>query len=312
MQSLSCGKMIDRYLSCTNDSFPPSVQSANLFMYFDFCLNSIPSMYVYTAYNLIHVMLLLPLSTLVLSWGCQQWIQQRSPASVMSHFDYYTYNMAAMELIGILGAVLHIFSTFLHHMEMMSWGIFIFAFCWGAQMLLPVMICLDRYQAVVFPITYIKLRQAGGLRIRNISTALIWLLGLSGVLLIVPTIKYPQLTIFPACLAILCVITVSICSVSVLYVLIRPPPGAGGVDRVHLKRKAFKTIVIIMGVLLFRFAGNLACYVMSSSLRSDDSAQCVIRSSQTYFNLPSALVLPLLFLQRKGKLPGCKHRTESG
>lgn len=306
--------MIDSYSSSTNDSFPPLFESLNFIMMFDICFNSITAVYVYFGYTVLHVMLLLPLSTLVFSWGYQQWTRQRSSASIMSHFDYYTYNMAAIELIGILGAGVHIFSTFFHQREMMFGGICIFSFSWGAQMILPVLICLDRYLAVVFPITYVRLRQADGLRMRNISNALTWLLSFAGMFLVLPMIKYPRLSIIPACATLVCVFTVSYCSLSVLYVLIRPPPGVGAVHRVQvdcLKRKAFKTIVIIMGVLLFRFAGNLVCYALSSTLNPGDSVQCVIRGSQTFFNLPSSLVLPLLFLHRKGTLPGCKNTLAS-
>lgn len=233
----------------------------------------------------------------------------------MSHFDYYTYIMAATELMGIFGTILHIFSTFLHHIELMFWGIVIFSFTWGTQMFLPVMICLDRYQAVVFPITYKRLRQRAGLRIRNICTAVILLLCTANMLSVKTLITIPQLSIVQACASVFCVITVCFCSVSVLCVLIQSVPGAGGVDRAQvdpLKRKAFNIIVIIMGVLLFKFAGNLACLTVSSSLQAADSLQCVIRASQMIFHLPSSLVLPLLFLHRNGKLPGCKHTSGSG
>lgn len=231
----------------------------------------------------------------------------------MSHFDYYTYMMAATELVGIFGAALHIVSTVLRNMELMFWGIVIFSFSWGVQMILPVMICLDRYQAVVFPITYVRLRQRAGLRIRNISTAVILLLCTANMLLVKAQMTHSQISIVQACASMLCVVTVCFCSVSVLCVLIQPAPGAGGVDRAQvdpLKRKAFNVIVIIMGVLLFKFAGNLSCLIVSSLPQTADSLQCVIRASQMVFNLPSSLVLPLLFLHRNGKLPGCKHTSE--
>lgn len=43
-------------------------------------------------------------------------------------------------------------------------------------MFFPLMTCVEHYLAVVHPITYLSLRKAKGIRIRNITAGRIWLL----------------------------------------------------------------------------------------------------------------------------------------
>ncbi|KAK2899527.1 hypothetical protein Q8A73_012656 [Channa argus] len=94
------------------------------------------------AYVLTHVLLVLPLSVLVFYLGVRRWRQQRSFATT-SHSDMFTYHSAAMELIFELGFALNV---------------------------------CERYLAIVHPIVYLRLRQSGGVRIRNISIGFAWLL----------------------------------------------------------------------------------------------------------------------------------------
>jgi len=109
------------------------------------------------------------------------------------------------------------------------------------------------------------------------------------------------------------ILVVSFCSLSVLWVLIRPGPGEDGRDRQHAdqsKRRAFHTITVIMGVLWLRFAGVLAAVLISNTKHIP--SLCAVGSSVAWLTMPGSLVLPLLFLHRAGKLPGCKLSAESG
>ncbi len=234
----------------------------------------------------------------------------------MSLSDFVTYNMAVMDLIGVSGYTISICGGYANLPVMMSVGFYIGAFPWCGQMSFPILSCMERYLAVVHPITYLRLRQVDGVRIRNISTGIVWLECFSGVGICVLLFNYPEYSLIPsASLMAFVLIAVIFCSLSIVYVLIRPRPGEVGGHRVRVhqsKQRAFHTIIIITGVLLLRFGGNLVCNVMSSSPTVSYSAQCVARAAAGWFNLPSSLVLPLLFLHRNGKLPGCKHNTESG
>lgn len=259
-----------------------------------------------------YIVLVFPPSAFIFSLGCRRWKQQRS-SSAMSHSDIFTYNMAAVELIGILGGVIGICSIYVNIPEVVFLGLLIASFPWNAQMMFPTLVCVERYLAVVRPITYLRLKQTAGIRIRNIITGVIWVQctgGFSGFLVYV---YFPQFTSIPASVMVLCLITVTFCSLSILCALIRQRPGKGSQDRVKVdksKRKAFKIIFIIMAVLFFRFGGNLVCFVLSALPGVNQDDWCLMVASGYWFNLPSSLVLPLQFLHRNGKIPRCTGNTK--
>ncbi|KAI3376422.1 hypothetical protein L3Q82_016443 [Scortum barcoo] len=116
------------------------------------------------AFAITKFFLQLPLSIFILHLGHQRWRQQRS-FKTTSHSDFFTLHMAALELISELGSAFHILT------------------------------CVERYLAVVHPVTYLGLKQSGGIRIRNISTGCVWLLcfGWMGV----TTLYKPALPIIP-------------------------------------------------------------------------------------------------------------------
>ncbi|XP_016535124.1 uncharacterized protein LOC107838163 [Poecilia formosa] len=268
------------------------------------CSSSAVATYMSLAYHCIYVSLVFPLSVVVLCLGFKRWKPQRSTSKVMGHSDFFTYNMAAVELVGVLGAVLGICSKVMNLPGMEIVGIYISSFPWNAQMLLPMLICVERYLAVVRPITYLKLRQAVGTRIRNIITAVIWqqcFVGIGGVALFT---HYTQLNLLPFSIMGLCLITVIFCSLSILCVLIRQPPGKKVQDRMQTdkaKRRAFKIILIIMGVLIIRFGGNMISYLVNALPTTSHDVWCIASILGSWSNLPSSMVLPLLFLHRNSK-----------
>ncbi|TNN31551.1 hypothetical protein EYF80_058297 [Liparis tanakae] len=101
-----------------------------------------------------------------------------------------------------------------------------------------------------------------------------------------------------------------ILALSVLCILIRPGPGDQGGDRERVdqsKQRAFYTILAILGVLLFRCALCLAWALFTILEKTDD---CLLTAVKNWLNVPSSLVLPLLFLIRAGKLTCCKNNTQ--
>lgn len=298
-------KMYFSYSSSTNDSLPEP-HSSNQSTFSFYCQDSPIVGNMTFIYDCTYCIFALPLSIAVLCLGVQRWKQQ---GASMSHSDFFTYNMAAMELIAVLGTALTAYSNMSKIPEMLLALLHISAFPWNAQMVFPTMICVERYLAVVHPVTYIRLRQTAGLRIRYITTACIWLQCLLGASMITLNIKYISFNALPAFLLASCLITMTFCSLSILRVLIRPRPGIGDRERIQIdksKQKAFRTVTIITGVLFFRFGGNLVPFLLSSSSRVNQNLQCVAMASSSWFALPSSLILPLLFLQRNRIIPWCK------
>ncbi|CAJ1048240.1 uncharacterized protein LOC122870239 isoform X1 [Xyrichtys novacula] len=253
--------------------------------------------------QLTRIVVLVPIYTLVFYLGLQQWRQHHS-FSTASHFDIFTYNMAALQLIWVWASVISILSSFTGIPQTVEMFPFLFCIAWFGENFFHVLTCLERYLAVVHPITYMRLRKARGIRIRNISIVCVWVLTplLSGLVYVNfhPQFLVSFLTPFGVCLA-----AVTFCSFSVLYVLIRPGPGEGGrnggrVDRSKLR--AFITITVILVVLWLWLGGILVSYTLYGSYLVGMDVKCSLMTCVYVFNIPSSMVSPLLYLHRAGKL----------
>ncbi|KAJ4918612.1 hypothetical protein JOQ06_027846 [Pogonophryne albipinna] len=139
----------------------------------------------------------------------------RSSSSATSHSDHFTYHSIFMQLNEFLGIALFFTGGFIGLRKMFDLGIALLIVPSVGKALFHLLTCVERYLAVVHPITYLGLRQGGGVRIRNLSIG--------------------------------CV------CISVLYVLKRPGPGEVGGNRKRVdqsKQRAFYTIMAITGVIL--------------------------------------------------------------
>eukprot|EP00064_Thunnus_orientalis_P025623 superscaffoldBa00013452_g26018 len=254
----------------------------------------------FAALQVTNILLLLPLSILILYLGFHQ-----RRVKTASHSDFFTYHMVAMEIIGIFGSGGFCCGLCMDSLRVMTLGFYVCAIILPGHSHLHILTCVERYLAVVHPITYLGLRMEGGVRIRNITLGCVWLLCFGWVGLII--LFRPEFPIIPFfCLFAVTLIVVCFCSLSVLCALRQPGPGGVGGDS-QSKQRAFHTIIAIMGVLLFKFGGLLVFTGISLG-----SNQCMFLTSAFWLCVPSSLVLPLLFLNRAGKLTCCRNKTNSG
>ena len=297
--------------SYSNSSLPPSPLSSslNMFSLFQSCLRSTAGILNLTTFTVVSILLLLPLYIYVLYQGLQRWRLQCSNA-MMSHSDVITYHMVVAELMCVLGFIV-MFSGALTDLPWMAVvGTYFFFFNSSVQVSFHILTCVERYLAVVHPVTYLSLKKEKWVRIRNIIIGCMWLMCIVGTTLFNMDSKF--LTILNYCVGSLIFIIVSFCSLSVLCVLIRPGPGEGGGGRQQVdqsKLRAYYTIMAILGVLMFRFMGMLISGLLISSPKLSKKYLCVVCYSSSWYCLPSSLVLPLLFLQRAGKLPCCQKNN---
>ncbi|XP_034535234.1 somatostatin receptor type 5-like [Notolabrus celidotus] len=279
--------------SSAGPDLPPHHSSNLLFHLILACLSSRANTYHLVALCIAYS-LHLPLLVFVLYLGLKHRRGQKS-----SHSDVFTYHSIAMQLTEFLGLVMLCCGRYTDNLLVMYSGMLIGMVTLPGKALFHLLTCVERYLAVVHPIAYLGLRQAGRARIAYISIACVWLLSL----VCVPVtfhIEYLAINIVAFIYLGFYLIIISYCSVSVLCVLKRPGPGGVGGNRDQSKQRAFYTIVVIMGVLMLRFGGNLIYNVIYVLHGAGD--QCVLLTFMFWLDMPSNLVLPLLFLHRAGKL----------
>lgn len=246
--------------------------------------------------------LMIPLFVFVLVVDYQRWRKQRS-CTTSSHINVFTYNTVVLDLLCVLGTSLMFFSSLVEDPDLWVAGSGLFIIFSTGHMLFHLLTCIERYLAVVHPISYLRLRGSAGVRIRTITIGCVWLVAFV-TMVITSWFNVPFLTISFMLLS-LTTVTFCFCSLSVLCVLIRPGPGKGGRNREganQSKQKAFHTMVIVTVTLTLRFITNLIFSVIQAFSKLYGYIYCYVGFSSVWFFIPSSLVLPLLFLQRVGKL----------
>ncbi|KAK2899463.1 hypothetical protein Q8A73_012592 [Channa argus] len=163
--------------------------------------------------------------------------------------------MAVIELIGIAGYAFYYCSSYADVPVMSFVGTLIGSFTSPGQTLFPIFTCVERYVAVVHPITYQRLRQESRVRIRNITSGCIWLTCSIWVGFLIMLQTYNNLKrCLAALVLILSLIVMVFCSISVLRVLIHPRPGKLGMVWCYLcciykDQENYQTINIILDQL---------------------------------------------------------------
>lgn len=280
-----------------DSSFSTSIPLSTL------CLLSRPSSYIFISYSITKIVLLLPLYIVILCYRLQQWWKKRSTSSAttVSPSDSFIYHMATMELIGIIGCLICCFGIYKQDLIILLVGTFINYFRWYGQTFFHILACLERYLAVVYPIVYLDLKNERGIRMRNTTIGCVWVLCVAGA---GSVMKENIFIIVHLCLNILSIIPISFCSLSVLCVLTRPGPGERGTDKTdQSKRRAFYTILYILGMLLLKFASS----VLWTVIYGFGGSNCVIMTSFVWLYFLFSIVLHVLLLKRLGNSVFCKN-----
>lgn len=274
------------------------------------CTDDGDAQLVHSNFSAIRGVLLIPLSVSILYLGFQQWRPHRSFRAT-SHFDIFTYHQSVMELIWGLGMVLFHIGVHFNLTHLVKVGYFFICVILFGETLFHILTCLERYLAVVHPVTYRGLQHTHGDKIRNTGIAFAWLVSWMWSFII--TQNHNSLPSIPfLSFLVLSLIVVFFCNLCVLLALIRPGPGGGDKNKGYFdqtKQRAFFTVGAILVVLLL----FLLAFIVSSAIRESkvlpQRVRCLIMSFVLPFSLPSSLVLPLLYLYKEGKLSFCSYNS---
>lgn len=285
----------------------PQLSAIYIIKELNICLKSLPGALCISTYIGFSFLFQCPLCIFIIYLGFQR---QRS-GTPMSHSDFLSYHIVATELMGILGSLALICGTY-NDLWSLVGLVIVFIYSLG-QIIINILTCAEYYLAAVYPITYRTLRNAKGIRIRNISSICVWLFtfGWTSVMITHTRIS----TIFSTFILLCAIVMVSFFCLSVLCVLIGSGPEKGGganarVDQTKLK--AFYTMMAIMGVMLLTFWGNISMCAMVYIPDLGIMERCIGYCSTFWTCLPSGVFHPLLFLKRAGKLTCKKPHKETG
>lgn len=251
-----------------------------------------------TAFTVTHFLLSFPLCLCVLFMALQRWWRQGSSCTtaVTSPADVFAYHVAAITLTGIFGCLLvcggqHVNNFFVVHSGLIFW-----LFSWYGETFFHTLTCLERYLAVAHPIMYRKLKSERGIFLRNCSFVCVWLLSLAKTFMFKSEIVR---AVFDMIGQVVCLIIALFCNFIVFCILIRPSPGKQGRDGAdRAKQKAFIITSAFLWTLFLRFLSNLVLY---SYVYFAEYYNCVSVFVGIWFNIPSSLVAPILFLYRTWK-----------
>ncbi|XP_014887671.1 uncharacterized protein LOC106947290 isoform X1 [Poecilia latipinna] len=247
------------------------------------------------AFMVIRFLCAVPVSIVVLCLG----FRRRRRATKTSHSDLFIYNSAALQLVFGFAAIFYLTGLYAHIANVSLLGVYAASIAFPGEIVLHILTCMDRYLAVVHPVTYRGLTQSTGIRIRNISIVCAWLISFGWVGLV--ALFHPEMPYAAYfCLFAVSITSISFCSVSVLYVLIDPGPGKKEkADKA--KRKAFQTIMAILGVLLVYFVASIVVVAVKKLNLLINENACLILTSAQWFGIPCSVALPLLFLRKAKK-----------
>ncbi|CAJ1048235.1 uncharacterized protein LOC121177444 [Xyrichtys novacula] len=281
----------------TNHALPPQTSNSSITQGLT-CFHSRQAIFGVSALFCAHLSLL-PVFILVFYVGYRG---KRGQHSVSSPSDLFTYHAVALQLNEFLGFIMFCWGSFQYLIIIQLFGLNVTNIAVMGKDLFHLLTCVERYLAVVHPIFYRRLKQRNGVRITNISIACAWVLSFT-TLVPVRESSTDLRFILIFILTTLFLASTSFCSISVLCTLKHQGPGKMGGNRERVdqsKQRAFNIIMAITGALLLKFGGGLVVYVMfKSRLFSDGCASMLLIC---WLDLPSTLVLPLLFLHRAGKL----------
>ncbi|XP_072564657.1 hydroxycarboxylic acid receptor 2-like, partial [Paramormyrops kingsleyae] len=153
-------------------------------------------------------------------------------------------------------------------------------------------ICLDRYMAVVHPITFAALKDR---RHRSVCAAVVWVLTLA-----YAAAKCAGIIVkFEKAFTVMILATFAVmlfCNISILFTLRHSGPVR---DVMHpFKKKAFKMVLIILTIIIFNYLPPVALFPFQEYF-SHDVFHCYIHYLAFGFMDISSTIQPMLYLSKE-------------
>lgn len=257
------------------------------------CTDSYTGSYIRIAYTLLDCFVLFPLNIWVLWLGTSDIRKGRGLAAS----NIFTMNMSALELISVLLFLFTVLGLVLHYQNTMLIALFFSGSYLIGCPFMNSLICVDRYMAVAYPMIY---RNHTFERYRCICAGLVWLATVAYGVLAVYIYPEPPFVPFVVSLIISLVI-ITICSLGVLKILLKPSPGETQKEKIHhTKKRAFLIITAILVCVFIAYGLYLLVFIIRKYIPYD--TYCVLGGISLLLMRPSSVIQPLLYLSKLGKL----------
>ncbi|XP_058630009.1 chemokine XC receptor 1-like [Onychostoma macrolepis] len=214
--------------------------------------------------------------------------------------EFFNLNLSVCEIGICLGNLVFLLSRWFLCFKLLN--LFLLGLTFTGRPLFQCLISVERYLAVVHPVTFLKYKP---LRYRVICCTAIWIISLGSCLVCMYNFSSGNFCAHAWFSSVQLTLLISIqlfCFVAVLRALKQSGPGERRRDRDeenHMKRRAFNLILITtvnMIVLYFPFAITGISVIVTA-----DSSSTVWFTSSTCFVL-AGFVQPFLHMRRAGKL----------
>lgn len=284
-------------MSSANSESPSPDFHGELFTDLQNCMNTTIGIINLSAFFVTNGLFVIPVRAFVIFCTLQRLLHGSSMA--MSHSEHFAFHMSICELLSLTGLMLAVFGAEANFPYLATAGLYFLYSLTCVHIQFDTLTCIERYLAVCHPITFRNLKNVKGVQIRNATIGCAWLWSLL-VIALMCTAKGNVLNNFYMTSTALLLIIVLFCSLSVLFVLIRPGPGKESRSRQQAdqsKLRAFYIILVILALLFTRIGGSVFLSAFSNKLGS--KAQCHLLLFPQWLKLPHSLLVLLLFLSRK-------------
>lgn len=266
---------------------PPNVSLAEKTVYAT-CADMPAVLIFYLVLQFINMFLGIPANIMVL------WLIRKNKGD-SSTSDIFILHLAVLDTFFCLIPPLE-FANIVYLTTSSTW--YVLRFFYGVKDSSPLFlscICLDRYMAVLHPITFTELKDK---RHRSVCAGVVWLITLvyaaAKCVGNIPNFEKAFTVMILAAFAFMV-----FCNISILWALRRSAPGRD--ERHPVKKKAFKMVIIILAIIVFNYFPPVALFPFQEYF-SPDVFHCYIHYIAFGFMDISSSIQPVLYLSRE-KLP---------